>query len=165
MMPKPFIYRVSLVQGADGDQWLKASARLRKWAILGNDAAANCSFRAIRDGTPEAVGLLVAGVPEPSPTFSFEPGDECEIQVAIWLPATNTVHMSRELDFRLDGHDPRFLSLSRCYGRVDRTPTIPDGVNTVRLQIMRQGKCLAELRFNVTVNRHVGFSDVSILPH
>ena len=142
LMPKPAIDRVWIMRGArDEDQWVKTRVRLRRWLILGNDACLNCSIRASREpdgGTP--VPLFAAGVPDPLPTFSLGPGDQCEVLVAIWLPRADEVRISRSLAFRLTGKEPRFLSHSLGYGLIDTTPILPDGRQFIRLEITQQGR-------------------------
>lgn len=162
LMPKPRIDRVFLIDGGEGDQWVKARARLSRWRLLGNDAYLNCAVEAVREGT-DPVSLLVAGTPEPMPTFSFEPGSEYEVQVAIWLPRADAVDMSRSLRFRLDGQEPRFLSHSLCYGLIDRTPPLPSGPNVIRLRITQQGRRLGERSFRITVDHGFGFTGLSIV--
>ena len=164
IMPKPRIDRVWIIGSSVGDdQWVKARVRLSRWLVLGNDAYLNCAVQAVCEPSGDPVPLLVSAVPEPMPAFSLEPGDRYEVQVAIWAPRPALVHMSRTLNFQLDGQEPRLLSHSRCYGRIDRTPVIEDGRRVIRREITKQGRVLAARRFALTVDRRNGFANPTII--
>lgn len=164
LMPKPIIDRVWIIRSANGeDQWVKARARLPRWRFVGNDPFLNTSIEILRDEDgARPVGLLVAGTPEPMPAISFRPGDAYEIQVAIWIPTSDTVHISRSLSFKLAGREPRLLSASLCYGLADRTPPLSDGGNKLRLRLTAQGRIVADLPFTLNVDHAVGFHGVAI---